>query len=147
MANVLINENSLRDIGDAIRAKRQTADTYYPSEMGEAIRAISVIEVDPTLTQDGQAADAKVTGMRLGEVEETARQNRARSMNAEQLAESNEVRLDNIVDETLTERGKAADAGIVGGRLAQAFQALGDLTDRLDALRLYVDGDGYVCQY
>lgn len=37
MANVLIDENSMSDIADAIRAKLNTADTYLPSEMADAI--------------------------------------------------------------------------------------------------------------
>lgn len=41
MANVLIDENSMSDIADAIRAKLNTADTYLPSEMADAIGSIS----------------------------------------------------------------------------------------------------------
>ena len=40
MANVLIEEISMQDIGNAIREKNGTTDTYTPSEMGDAIRAI-----------------------------------------------------------------------------------------------------------
>lgn len=39
--NVLVNENSLQDIADAIREKNGTEATYKPSEMGEAIRGIT----------------------------------------------------------------------------------------------------------
>lgn len=41
MANVLIDENSMSDIADAIREKLNTADTYLPSEMADAIGSIS----------------------------------------------------------------------------------------------------------
>lgn len=37
MSKVLINEQSLEDIADSIRAKNGTQDTYTPSEMSEAI--------------------------------------------------------------------------------------------------------------
>lgn len=39
--NVLVNENSLQDIADAIREKNGTEATYKPSEMGEAILCLS----------------------------------------------------------------------------------------------------------
>lgn len=41
MADVLINGNSMQDIGDAIREKLRVSDTYTPAEMPAAIRAIS----------------------------------------------------------------------------------------------------------
>lgn len=41
MANVLVNENSLTGIADAIRSKNGSTDTYKPSEMAAAISAIS----------------------------------------------------------------------------------------------------------
>lgn len=40
MAQVLVNESSIEDIADAIRAKNGSSDTYLPSEMGDAIRNI-----------------------------------------------------------------------------------------------------------
>lgn len=40
MANVLVNENSLSAIADAIRQKAGTQDTYKPAEMAAAIAAI-----------------------------------------------------------------------------------------------------------
>lgn len=40
MGNVLVDEQSLTDIADAIREKNGTEDTYKPSEMGDAVRAI-----------------------------------------------------------------------------------------------------------
>ena len=42
MANVLVDENSLRDIASAIREKNGTYATYKPNEMGDAIRGIEV---------------------------------------------------------------------------------------------------------
>lgn len=41
MAQVLITESSLQDIADAIREKNELITTYKPSEMGDAIRAMS----------------------------------------------------------------------------------------------------------
>lgn len=41
MANVLVNEDSLTGIADAIRGKNGSTDTYKPSEMAAAISAIS----------------------------------------------------------------------------------------------------------
>ena len=40
MADKLYEENSIRDIADAIREKNGTSDTYTVAEMGEAIRGI-----------------------------------------------------------------------------------------------------------
>lgn len=52
MANVLIDENSMSDIADAIRAKLNTADTYLPSEMADAIGDISGGGITPTGTKE-----------------------------------------------------------------------------------------------
>lgn len=41
MAKVLVNENSLTNIANAIRGKNGSTDTYKPSEMAAAITAIS----------------------------------------------------------------------------------------------------------
>lgn len=41
MANVLVNENSLTAIGNAIRSKNGETTTYKPAEMAPAIQAIS----------------------------------------------------------------------------------------------------------
>lgn len=41
MANVLIDENTMKAIGDSIRGKNGTSDIYLPSEMPAAIDAIS----------------------------------------------------------------------------------------------------------
>ena len=48
----IISNSYLEDIGDAIRYKKDTEDTYYPSQMGDAIRSIegSSITVDETLS-------------------------------------------------------------------------------------------------
>lgn len=40
MAKVLINESTLQDIADAIREKTESNDTFLPSAMGAAIRAM-----------------------------------------------------------------------------------------------------------
>ena len=39
----IISNSYLEDIGDAIRAKKDTEETYYPSQMGDAIRSIQGI--------------------------------------------------------------------------------------------------------
>jgi hypothetical protein len=51
MANVLIDENSMSDIADAIRAKLDTEDTYLPSEMAAAIEEIGGGGITPTGTK------------------------------------------------------------------------------------------------
>ena len=48
MANVLVEENSLRAIANAIRGKNGTAATYTPGEMAAAITAIPT-SAAPTL--------------------------------------------------------------------------------------------------
>lgn len=57
MANVLVNENSLTAIADAIRAKNGTQNTYKPAQMADAITAISGGGITPTgtvqITQNG----------------------------------------------------------------------------------------------
>ena len=65
MAVVTVTEANLEDIGDAIRARAGTGDTFLPSQMAQAIRSIPNVEVDPTLTISGAAADARVTGLRF----------------------------------------------------------------------------------
>lgn len=40
MGKVMVNETSLQDIADAIREKTEGTETYKPSEMGAAIRAL-----------------------------------------------------------------------------------------------------------
>lgn len=57
MEQVLVNESSLQDIADAIREKTEGTETYLPSAMGEAIRALKNgvdIANAPTITFDGQ---------------------------------------------------------------------------------------------
>ena len=50
MAKVLINETNLRNIGDAIREKNESNQTYKPSEMAAAIDALPVYP-EPTGTK------------------------------------------------------------------------------------------------
>lgn len=50
MAKVIITESYLEDIADAIRTKKVTQDTYYPSEMADAILSISGGGIIPTGT-------------------------------------------------------------------------------------------------
>lgn len=50
MANVLVADSSLSAIADAIRSKNGTSDTYKPSEMADAIEAISGGGITPTGT-------------------------------------------------------------------------------------------------
>ena len=40
MANKLYEENSIRDIANAIREKNGSSDTYTVAEMGDAVRSI-----------------------------------------------------------------------------------------------------------
>jgi hypothetical protein len=51
MSYVLIDETNLIDIGDAIREQIGNKTKYYPSEMGDAIRAIPSGTVDSALTK------------------------------------------------------------------------------------------------
>lgn len=57
MANVLINEDTMTDIADAIRSKKGVSTTYLPSEMPSAIESISGGGITPTgtisITQNG----------------------------------------------------------------------------------------------
>lgn len=57
MANVLVKESSLQDIADAIRSKLGVQTTYKPSEMADAIEAISGGGITPAgtiyITQNG----------------------------------------------------------------------------------------------
>lgn len=46
MANVLVEEQSLQDVADAIREKNGTEAIYKPSEMGDAIRLLRDKNVD-----------------------------------------------------------------------------------------------------
>lgn len=54
----IISNSYLEDIGDAIRYKKGSEDTYYPSQMGDAIRSIGgivpagTIEIDANGTYD-----------------------------------------------------------------------------------------------
>jgi len=54
----IISNSYLEDIGDAIRYKKGSEDTYYPSQMGDAIRSIEgivpagTIEIDANGTYD-----------------------------------------------------------------------------------------------
>lgn len=42
MANVIINDTNLQNIGDAIRSKNGLSTKYLPSEMANAIRALEI---------------------------------------------------------------------------------------------------------
>lgn len=63
MANVLVENSSLEDIADAIRSKIGTQTKYKPSEMADAISAISGGGITPTgtktinLTQNGTTTE------------------------------------------------------------------------------------------
>lgn len=48
----IISNAYLEDIGDAIRQKKETDETYYPSQMGDAIRSIEGIVPSGTLEID-----------------------------------------------------------------------------------------------
>lgn len=55
MARVLVNESNLQDIADAIRALNGSSDTYTPSQMAAAIRAMLVKEnmITSSIASDG----------------------------------------------------------------------------------------------
>lgn len=57
MANVIVDENALQDIADAIRTKNGTQNTYKPGQMADAIEAIPSGGITPTgtinVTQNG----------------------------------------------------------------------------------------------
>lgn len=63
MADVLVNESSLEDIADAIRSKNGLTTKYKPSEMADAISAISGGGITPTgtktinITQNGTVTE------------------------------------------------------------------------------------------
>lgn len=113
MAIVTVTEANLEDIGDAIRARAGTSDTFFPSQMAQAIRNIPNVEVDPTLTISGAAADAKVTGDRIRETE---------------------VFIHSMIDDTLSIYGKAADSRITGQRIGSVESDLSTLTRRHNEL-------------
>lgn len=50
----IISNAYLEDIGDAIRQKKETDETYYPSQMGDAIRSIEGIVPSGTLAIDAE---------------------------------------------------------------------------------------------
>lgn len=78
MAKVLVNDTSLTDIAAAIREKNGTSETYKPSEMGDAVRAIqtggggggSTVETcTVTITNtDGVAYDLMYVGLENGSI-------------------------------------------------------------------------------
>ena len=72
MAKVIITEQYLEDIADAIRAKNGSQDTYYPFEMADAISAIDTSgvtinnqnkSVTPTESSQSITADSGYTGL------------------------------------------------------------------------------------
>ena len=69
MANVLVNENSLSDIADAIRGKNGTNNTYKPSQMASAINSITtggssnIKFKTGTFTLDADASEYSLTGL------------------------------------------------------------------------------------
>lgn len=103
MAKVLVTESNLEDIGDAIRDRLQVSTTYLPSEMGDAVRSIPVIDIDTTLTRSGYAADAKVVGDKF----------------------------DDLIDPVLHLSGKAADAKATGEAVADVGKSVEDVADIL----------------
>ena len=52
MANVLISEDTMTDIANAIRSKKNVETTYLPSEMPSAIESISGGGITPTGTKE-----------------------------------------------------------------------------------------------
>lgn len=57
MGKVMVNESSLQDIASAIREKTEGAETYKPSEMGAAIRALkngAELADAPKITYNGK---------------------------------------------------------------------------------------------
>lgn len=101
MAKVLVTESNLTDIGDAIRDRLQVSTQYLPSEMGDAVRSIRVIDIDTTLTRSGYAADAKVVGDRF----------------------------DNLLDRSLSIRDCAAEAKATGEAITDLQKNVDDVAD------------------
>lgn len=64
----LITESYLTDIGDAIRAKLGVNTTYYPSEMGNAVRSINTMAASVSgtlLSLDGASASVSNSTLNL----------------------------------------------------------------------------------
>ena len=53
MGNVLVQEDSLRAIADAIRAQNGSEDTYTPAEMAEAVAAIAPVLLEKVISKNG----------------------------------------------------------------------------------------------
>jgi len=53
LGNVLVPEDSLRAIADAIRAQNGSEDTYTPAEMAEAVAAIAPVLLEKVFTENG----------------------------------------------------------------------------------------------
>ena len=62
MAKVLVNESSLQDIADAIREKTEGTETFLPSTMGAAIRAMETGGAVKTATGTGTVSSG-ITGL------------------------------------------------------------------------------------
>ena len=52
MGNVLVQEDSLRAIADAIRAQNCSEDTYTPAEMAEAVAAIAPVLLEKVISKN-----------------------------------------------------------------------------------------------
>ena len=76
------------------------------------------IEVDETLTQVGMAADAQAVGQKIEQIKVVAQNEAPSNLQGLWVDLDDDSNDGNLVDETLTQSGMAADAGEVGRRLS-----------------------------
>lgn len=60
MAQVIIDDISLNNIGNAIRNQNKTTTTYFPSEMADAINALPVLDTSDGTATSGDIANGKI---------------------------------------------------------------------------------------
>lgn len=68
MAQVIIDDISLNNIGNAIRNQNKTTTTYFPSEMADAINALSVLDTSDGTATTGDIANGKIAYTKDGKV-------------------------------------------------------------------------------
>lgn len=129
MASVIINDDNLKNIAEAIREKGETNETYTPSEMADAIRSISgggtpnaVQYVSQELTSEQQTqaranigAQQKLTGS-AGQIVGFDASGNAVAQDAPSGGGDSSV----TIDTTLSVEGAAAEAKSTGTKIATA---------------------------
>lgn len=68
MAQVIIDDISLNNIGNAIRNQNKTTTTYFPSEMADAINALPVLDTSDGTATTGDIANGKIAYTKDGKV-------------------------------------------------------------------------------